>query len=139
MRRYRREMFLFAAVLVLCFIAVRAFSQDKPAAPVPATLRPGDEVKPSELEGAKLGKLKAQLDRDDAQAAILQQQFSVVQNDRAQIQAKIDEIVKAVQTRVKADAHVDVVYDQRTGEDGTFRVNALPPPTPKPAEPTAKK
>jgi hypothetical protein len=138
-RRYRGEIFLAVLVIAFCVFVMRAFSQDKAAAPAAATLKPGDEVKPTELEAAKLGKLKAQLDRDDAQGVILQQQYGALQNDRAQVQGKIDAIVKDVQARVKSDTHVDVVYDQRSGEDGTFRVNAPPSPTSPGAPIPAKK
>ena len=130
MRRYRAEIVLLVFVLVLCFVAVRAFSQDtKPA--VAATLKPGDEVKPLELEAAKLGKLKAQIARDEAQETVLQQQFSNLEVEKRTLQANLDALVKDVATRVRKETGgIEIVYDPRTGEDGTFHVNTVPaPPT----------
>jgi len=131
MRRLRGEIFLFLLTLILCIVAVRALSQEA------SKLKPGDEVKATELESAKLGKLKAQLDRVEAQKIVLQQQFGQLQGESAQLQSKVDEIVKAVQSRVKAEKNVDVVYDIHSGEDGVFRVNPPSPPPPS-AQATTK-
>jgi uncharacterized protein (DUF342 family) len=128
--KYRHELLLFGLVLVICVLAVRAIGEE------PKPLKPGDEVKSSELEAAKLGKLKAQIERIEAQKIVLQQQFAQLQAQGSETQAKIDELVKAIITRVKAEHHVEVVYDQRAGEDGTFRV-AAPPPTPETKVPAA--
>lgn len=125
MRGLRGEIFLFVVTLIICICVVRALGEDP-------KLKPGDEVKVTELEAAKLGKLKAQVEHVEAQKVILQQQFLQLQAERSQIQSKLDELVKTIQARVKAESAVDVLYDQAAGEDGTFRVTA---PAPKPAEP----
>lgn len=133
MRQYRAEIALLLFTIVLCALAVRAFSEDPPKAPAVA-LKPGDEVKPLELESAKLGKLKAQLARDEAQETILQQQFSSLENDRRELQGKIDALVKEIQARVKKEKNLEIIYDQRVGEDGTFRVAPTVPPPSEPAK-----
>jgi hypothetical protein len=125
MRRYRAEIVLLAFVLVLCFVAVRALSQAKPPA-----LKAGDEVKVTELESAKLGKLKAQLDSLQIQQALLQQQYNQLLAAAGRTQAKIDALAKEVEARVKKDAGLEITYDQGAGEDGIFRL-APPPPTPQ--------
>lgn len=144
MKRYRGEIALFLLTIALCLIAVRAFSQDLPKPTnspraVAEKLNPGDEVKPTELEAAKLGKLKAQIDRAGVQALLLQQQYTMVQNERSQLQAKIDALVNDIQSRVKLEKSVEIVYDQTAGEDGAFRVNAPPPQPPDKPAPAAKK
>jgi hypothetical protein len=123
LRHYRAEIILFLSVLVLCTLAIRAMSEDPPKAPA---LKPGEEVKPTELEAAKLGKLKAQLMRDQTQMTVLQLQFQNLQADQTQLQAKIDAIVKDIEARVKKEKGAEVVYDQLSGEDGAFHVAPAP-------------
>jgi hypothetical protein len=145
MRRYGPEIGLLLFTLVLCLVAIRVFGQEQfrkevandpiqKAAPA-SILNPGDEVKPLELESAKLGKLKAQIARDEAQETVLQQQFSNLELEKRTLQASWDSLVKDVQARVKKETGAEVVYDPRTGEDGTFHVNTVPtPPLPPPAK-----
>jgi len=139
MRRYRAEIVLLVCTLALCLVAVRAFSQDAPKPPAP-TLKPGDDVNPNELESARLGKWKAQIDKLDAQATVLQQQYAAIANDRRNVQAKIDEQVKEIKARIKAEHGVEVTYDPAAGENGIFHVlpvTPAPPPS-APAPPTKK-
>jgi hypothetical protein len=132
MRRYRAEIVLLLCTLLLCFLAVRALSQEaKPDLPKVTALKPGDEVKPLELESAKLGKLKAQIARDEAQETLLQQQFSNLEIEKRALQSNLDALVKEISTRIRKETGgVEIIYDPRTGEDGTFHVNTVPaPPT----------
>lgn len=136
MKRYGRDIVLLILNLVLCLIAVRAFGEDPPKPAV--ILKPGDEVKPLELESAKLGKLKAQISRAQAQEDFLQAQFMNLENEKRVLQASLDGLVKDVEARVKKETGAELVYDPRTGEDGTFHVNTVaipPPPPPAPKKP----
>jgi hypothetical protein len=127
MRRYRDQL-IFALTILLCFVYVGLWGQDPPAKPAPTvTLKPGDEVKPLELEAAKLGKLKAEIARDEAQETVLQQQFSNLENDKRELQMRLDALVKEVAARVKKETGAEVSYDARIGEDGSFRVTTPPP------------
>lgn len=141
MKRYRAEIGLLLFTLLLCLIAVRAFGQDKGKdkdAPKVAALKPGDEVKPLELEAAKLGKLKAQITRDQAQQTILQQQFANIESEKRQLQGNLDALVEEIQARLKKETGAEIVYDPLTGEDGTFRVNRFPAPVSAPGSPGKK-
>jgi hypothetical protein len=120
LRRYRAEILLFLSVFLLCVLGVRGFSQEKPTPP-----KPGDEVKATELESAKLGKLKAQLERLQVQQAFLQQQYNQLLAEGGRTQAKIDAIAKDVAARVKKEKNLDITYDQSAGEDGIFRVTPI--------------
>jgi hypothetical protein len=132
LRRYRDRL-IFAVTILGCFLVVGLWGQDPPAKPSPTvTLKPGDEVKPLELESAKLGKLKAQIARDEAQENELQARFSNLEVDKRTLQANLDALVSQITARVKKETGgVELVYDPRTGEDGTFHVNTVP------ASPTA--
>jgi vacuolar-type H+-ATPase subunit I/STV1 len=122
MRRYRAEIVLLLCTLVLCFLAVRALSQETKA----SALKPGDEVKVTELESAKLGKLKAQLDRLQVQQALLQQQYNQLLAEAGRTQAKIDALAKDVEARIKREKKLEITYDQSAGEDGIFRIAPAP-------------
>jgi len=120
-----RTLVLLACFAGLCFLAIRAFSQDPPKLAPAVTLKPGDEVKPLELEAAKLGKLKAQIARDEAQENVLQAQFQSLEAEKRTLEAKRDDLVKEITARVKKETGAELVYDPKTGEDGTFHVNTV--------------
>jgi hypothetical protein len=133
LRRYRDQL-IFALTILLCFVYVGLWGQDPPkgasSLAAVATLKPGDEVKPLELEGAKLGKLKAQIQRDEAQESALQSQYNATEADKRALQASLDTLVQSITARVKKETGAEIVYDPRTGEDGTFHVNSVPSPAP---------
>jgi len=126
LRRYRDQL-IFALTILLCFVYVGLWGQDPPkGSPAAlAILKPGDEVKPLELESAKLGKLKAQIQRDEAQESALQSQYNATEADKRALQANLDALVNQIAARVKKETGAEVVYDSRTGEDGTFHVNTV--------------
>jgi hypothetical protein len=126
MRRYRAEILLFLSMLAICALAVRALSEDakKPE------LKPGDEVKATELELATAAKYRAQIGQFEAQKAMLQVQFGNVMNLENQTQKKLAAQMDAIRTRLKKANGVDVVFDPNTGEDGTFRVTQPEQPAP---------
>jgi hypothetical protein len=124
--KLRNEILLFFFVLLACSLALRAADHPKP--------KPGEEVKATELEAAKLGKMKAQLDRLQVQQALLQQQYNQLLAEGGRTQAKIDSLVKDVEARVKKEQELELTYDQAAGEDGVFRVAAPPPPPTPPAK-----
>ena len=135
-RRYRAEIVLFVAVVLLCFLAVRGFSEDKPK---PPALKAGDEVKATELELTTAAKYRAQIGQIEAQKTLLQVQFNDVASREAQIQKKLSDQMDAIRARLKKEQGVDVVFDPNTGEDGTFRVKEPePPPAKKEPEPAKK-
>jgi len=123
LRRYRDQL-IFAVTILGCFLVVGLWGQDPPkgSPAAAATLKPGDEVKPVELEAAKLGKLKAQLAVSQVQQALLQQQYNQLLAEAGRTQAKIDALAKEVEARVKKEKNLDITYDQGAGEDGIFRV-----------------
>jgi hypothetical protein len=125
--KLRNEILLFFFVLLVCSLAMRA----EDAKPKP---KAGEEVKATELEAAKLGKLKAQLDRLQVQQALLQQQYNQLLAEGGRTQAKIDALVKDVEARVKKEQELELTYDQAAGEDGVFHVAAPPPPPTPPAK-----
>jgi len=133
LRRYRDQL-IFALTILLCFVYVGLWGQDPPkGSPAAlATLKPGDEVKPLELEAAKLGKLKAQIARDEAQEGVLQAQFQSLEAEKRALEAKRDDLVKEITARVKKETGAELVYDPKTGEDGTFHVNTVAASVKKP-------
>jgi hypothetical protein len=120
------------AMFVFFHLAMQAFGQDPPKPATAVTLKPGDEVKPLELEGAKLGKLKAQIARDEAQENVLQAQFQSLEAEKRALEAKRDDLVKEITARVKKETGAELVYDPKTGEDGTFHVNTVAASSKKP-------
>jgi hypothetical protein len=130
MLRGYRDQLIFAVTILGCFLVVGLWGQDPPkGTPAVATLKPGDEVKPLELEAAKLGKLKAQLAVSQVQQALLQQQYNQLLAEAGRTQAKIDALAKEVEVRVKKEKNLDITYDQSAGEDGIFRIE-IPPSVP---------